>query len=137
MNDRGSQTRHDGLPVQVTGADHPMMHEAAMSTAGPNPTSHHAGAVPAQRAIQVLHPAIVQLADGTATMRRIITDRPRLTIVALQAGVPPQQIADAMGLNMTEFRAAVSSWAAKLTRDGVLPEQGWDWIYHKVFGPAS
>lgn len=90
-----------------------------------------------QSATAVMHPAVVKLAEGTALIAHIVADRPRLAISALLDGVPPQSVADAVGLDMIEFRPAIGRWASARLRDGELDRAAWTWLTNTIFGPAS
>lgn len=84
----------------------------------------------------VVYPAVVRLAEGTAVLRRIIADRPLLVAEALLGGATPEQVAEAVGLDLIELRAAVSRWATRQRQDGQLTPQAYSDLLNVVFGPA-
>jgi hypothetical protein len=63
----------------------------------------------------VIHPAVVKLQQGTEQLRQIAAERPPLVAHALLAGQRPQDVADALGWELTELRTAVGRWATALT----------------------
>lgn len=85
----------------------------------------------------VLHPAVTRLAEGTALLRRIVADRPTLVAEALLGGATPEQVAEAVGLELTELRAAVSRWATRQRQDGQLTPRAYTDLLNTVFGPAG
>jgi hypothetical protein len=87
---------------------------------------------------EVVHPAVVRLAEGTAVLRRIVADRPRLVADALLGGASPEQVAAAVGLDdLIEFRTAVGRWASRQLNDGVLTGEQYTALLNIVFGPAD
>ncbi|HET8643500.1 MAG TPA: hypothetical protein VFM37_16310 [Pseudonocardiaceae bacterium] len=85
----------------------------------------------------VVHPAVVRLAEGTAVLRRIVADRPGLVAEALLGGATPEQVAEALGLDLIELRAVVSRWATRARHDGQLTPQAYTDLLNVVFGPAG
>lgn len=85
----------------------------------------------------VVHPAVVRLAEGTATWRRIVADRPTLVAKALLGGATPEQVAEAVGLELAELRAAVSRWATRQRQDSQLTPQAYTDLLNIVFGRPS
>jgi len=83
-----------------------------------------------------VHPAVTRLAQGTATLRRIVADRPTLVAEALLGGATPEQVAEAVGLELVELRAAVSRWATRQRQDGQLTPQAYTDLLDILFGPA-
>lgn len=73
----------------------------------------------------VVHPTVSRLAEGTALLRRIVADRPALVADALLGGATPEQVAQAVGLDLIELRAAVSRWATRQRQDGLLTTQAY------------
>jgi hypothetical protein len=68
------------------------------------------------------HPSVTRLAQGTEVLRRVIADRPVLVADALLDGVPPEQVASALGWELDEVQLAVGRWAARLRREGRLTD---------------
>lgn len=85
----------------------------------------------------VVHPAVVRLAEGTAVLRQIVADRPTLVAKALLGGATPEQVAEAVGLDLIELRSAVSRWAVRQRQDGQLTPRGYEDLLNIVFGPAG
>lgn len=85
----------------------------------------------------VVHPAVVKLAEGTALLRRIVADRPRLVTGALLGGATPEQVAEAVGLDLIELRAVVSRWATRQLHAEQLTQQAYTDLMNIVFGPAG
>jgi hypothetical protein len=85
----------------------------------------------------IVHPAVVQLTQGTVVMRQIVADRPYLVAEALLGGATPEQVAEAVGLDLTDLRAAVGRWATRLRQEGRLTDDTYTALLNVVFGPAS
>ena len=88
-------------------------------------------------ATEVVHPAVVRLAEGTAVLRRIVADRPALVIEALLGGATPERVAAATGLELIELRAAIGRWATRQQQVGHLTPQAYTDLMNIVFGPAG
>ena len=71
----------------------------------------------------VVHRAVVRLADDTAVIRHAYERRPTLVAEALLGGATPEQVAEAVGLDLFELRAAVSRWATRQRQAGQLTPQ--------------
>jgi hypothetical protein len=95
----------------------------------------HTGGPPTQP--EIIHPAVVRLAEGTAAVRRVMAGRPELVAQALLGGATPEQVAAATGLDLIELRTAVGRWATRLRQQGRLTEQGFIDLVNVVFGPAG
>ena len=85
----------------------------------------------------VVHPALTRLAEGKAVLRRIVADRPMLVAEALLGGATPEQVAQAVGLDLVELQTAVSRWAPRQLQSGQLTRQGYTDLLSVVFGPAG
>jgi len=49
----------------------------------------------------------------------------------------PEQVAEAVGLELADLRAAVSRWATRQRQDGQLTPQAYTDLLDIVFGPAG
>lgn len=99
--------------------------------------NHHPPVRREQVAPEVVHPAVARLAEGTAVLRRIVADRPRLVAEALLGGAAPEQVAEAVGFDLLELRAAVGRWATRQRQDGQLSDEAYTELLNLVFGPAD
>ena len=70
-------------------------------------------------------------------LRRIVADRPTLVAEALLGGATPVQVAEAVGLDLTELRAAASRWATRQRQSGQLTPRAYTDLLNVVFGPAG
>lgn len=86
---------------------------------------------------EIIHPAVVRLAEGTAILRRVAADRPVLVAEALLGGATPEQVAEATGMDLIDLRAAVGRWATRLKQEGRLTDQAYTDLVNTVFGPAG
>lgn len=75
--------------------------------------------------VEVLHPAVVQLAADTAAMRDIRARQWPLVAAALAAGATVEQVAEACDLSYMELRDATYRWMNNSVASGSLSSAQW------------
>jgi len=89
-----------------------------------------------QTRAEIVYPAVVRLVADTRSVRQILGRRPALVAEALLGGAMPEQVAEAVGLDLDELRQAVGRWAVRRQREGRLTDDQYTDLINTVFGPS-
>lgn len=87
--------------------------------------------------VEVLHPAVVQLARDTELVREIQGRRWPLAAQALIDGATVDQVAEACRLSHGEVRVATYRWMTDGLRDGLLTDEQWAQLSGLLLGEAD